>query len=165
MSKTRTGKTTRTRRPKPAATTTRPTPTPALPVRPVTPDFITVQQMTAAYTARLADLPHIPVTAWTPQPDGTLRAHLHDGTHLIHTPTGPTPFRALTPCPAGAHHDNPITTGHDLHGIQNLVATCTARHGRHRIHPLATAVRLAEDTQPLDSTDLSNDQPKEHPHP
>ena len=99
---------------------------------------------------------------WTPQPDGTVRAPLGNGTHLIHTPAGPTPFRALTPCPGGAHHDNPITTSHDLNTIAELVQLCTARHGRHRIHPLTTATRLTEDTHPIDLTNL-HDQAKEHP--
>lgn len=81
----------------------RPTPAPTkpaalravFPVRTPTagPEFITEQQMNAAYAARLHGLPLIPITAWLPQPNGAVRAHLPGGTSLTHGPSG---FTALT---------------------------------------------------------------------
>ncbi|MEV2259141.1 hypothetical protein AB0J13_10835 [Streptomyces anulatus] len=136
-----------------------------LPVRPTTsPEFITEQQMTAAYTARLAELPLIPITAWTPQPNGTVRAHLADGISLTHAPAG---FTAHTPCPNGAHHHTPVTNGQDLRNATATAAHCTDLHGQARTLTLAQAVATTADTQTLDVTNLRSDtdQAKEHPQP
>ncbi|WP_097964903.1 hypothetical protein [Streptomyces sp. or20] len=134
-----------------------------LPVRPTTsPEFITEQQMTAAYAARLAELPHLPITAWTPQPNGTVRAHLADGISLTHAPAG---FTAITPCPNGAHHHTPVTNGQGLRNATTAAACCTDLHGQARTLTLAQAAVTAADTQTLDVTDLRSDtdQAKEHP--
>lgn len=150
-----------------------------LPVRPHTdtpptlyPEFITEAQITAAYAARLADLPLIPITAWQPNPDGTVRAHFPTGASLTHTPTG---FDALTPCPNGAHHHHRITTGHDLRDAAAAAVRCTQLHGRPAPH-LAQAATTTADTQALNRNDIDTglaqrtaaadeETPKEHPQP
>ncbi|WP_331729026.1 hypothetical protein OG693_39230 (plasmid) [Streptomyces sp. NBC_01259] len=156
-------------------TTTNPTPVTArdaLPVRPHPgPEFITQQQITAAYAARLAGLPLIPITAWTPQPDGTVRAQFPAGATLTHGREGGG-FDALTPCTQGAHHHNRITTGLDLHNAAATAAQCTHLHGRPRTLTLAQAATTTADTQQLTGDDITTglanraadtEQPKEHP--
>ncbi|MFF8422883.1 hypothetical protein [Streptomyces sp. NPDC015680] len=145
-----------------------------LPVRPHTgPEFITEHQIRAAYAARLAELPLIPITAWQPQPDGTVRAHFPTGASLTHTPTG---FHALTPCPQGAVHHDHITTSHDLHAAATAAAHCTQLHGRPRTLTLAQAATTTADTQALTCSDIDTglanraasvetEKPKEHPQP
>lgn len=138
-----------------------------LPVRPTTsPEFITEQQMTAAYTARLAELPLIPITAWTPQPNGTVRAHLANGISLTHAPAG---FTTHTPCPNGAHHHTPITNSHDLRNATATAARCTDLHGQARTLTLHQAAITAEDTQQLSRDDidagLTADHDQAQPHP
>ncbi|WP_399554205.1 hypothetical protein OG582_40485 (plasmid) [Streptomyces anulatus] len=138
-----------------------------LPVRPVTsPEFITEQQMTAAYTARLAELPLIPITAWDPQPNGTVRAHLAGGISLTHGTAG---FTAHTPCPNGAHHHTPVANGQDLRNAIATSANCTDLHGQARTLTLHQAAATAEDTQQWSRADIdatltaTDEQPKEHP--
>ncbi|MFB7222399.1 hypothetical protein [Streptomyces sp. NPDC056227] len=147
-----------------------------LPVRPHTdtpptnyPEFITEGQIKAAYAARLADLPLIPITAWTdPQPNGGIRAYFPGGASLTHTPNG---FTAITPCPNGARHIDHITNGHDLHAAAAAAAHCTSLHGQARILTLAEAAATTADTQQLSQDDIttglinraSAEQPKEHP--
>ncbi|MFF1916179.1 hypothetical protein ACFVYE_32250 [Streptomyces sp. NPDC058239] len=143
-----------------------------LPVRPHTdPEFITEAQITAAYQARLADLPLIPITAWTPQPDGSVRAHFPSGATLTHTPDT-TGFDALTPCPQGAIHHHHITTGQELRHAAAATAHCTQLHGRPRTLTLAQAAATTADTQALtrDAIDTGlanrtadNEKPKGHP--
>ncbi|MFJ1782463.1 hypothetical protein ACIOKA_37790 [Streptomyces anulatus] len=139
---------------------------PVLPVRPATPgpEFITEQQMNAAYNARLNGLPLMPITAWAPLPDGTVRAHLPGGVSLTHGPTG---FTAHTPCPNGARHHTPIANGQDLRNATATVGRCTDLHGQARTLTLAQAVATTADTQTLDVTNLRSDtdQAKEHPQP
>ncbi|WP_331746709.1 hypothetical protein [Streptomyces sp. NBC_00842] len=149
-----------------------------LPVRPHTdtpptlyPEFITEAQITAAYAARLADLPLIPITAWQPNPDGTVRAHFPTGASLTHTPDG---FDALTPCPNGAHHHHRITTGTELRHAAAAAAHCTQLHGWPRTLTLAQAATTTADTQQLNRDDIdtglanrtaADEKPKEHPEP
>jgi hypothetical protein len=150
-----------------------------LPVRPhntdtpptAYPEFITEQQITAAYAARLADLPLIPITAWTPQPDGTVRAHFPAGASLTHTPTG---FHALTPCPNGALHHHHITNGTELRHAAAATAHCTNLHGQPRVLTLTQADTTNADTQQLARDDIDTglanrtpdtETPKEHPQP
>ncbi|MEV8101020.1 hypothetical protein [Streptomyces sp. NPDC088135] len=145
----------------------------ALPVRPHTsPEFITEHQIRAAYAARLAELPLIPITAWTPQPDGTVRAHFPSGTTLTHTPNTPG-FDALTPCPNGATHHHHIANGHELRHAAAAAAHCTQLHGRPRTLTLAQAATTTADTQALTRNDIAtglanraaDETPKEHPQP
>ncbi|MFG2676973.1 hypothetical protein [Streptomyces sp. NPDC048445] len=157
---------------RPTRTTTTPTLTAreALPVRPHPgPEFITKHQMAAAYAARLAGLPLIPITAWTPQPDGTVRATFPSGATLTHTTTG---FDAYTPCTQGATHHNHITTGQDLRDAAAAAAHCTNLHGRPRTLTLHQAATTTADTQALDGNTITaglaqraadTEQPKEHP--
>ncbi|MGW7398087.1 hypothetical protein ACWGH7_16500 [Streptomyces cyaneofuscatus] len=146
---------------RPTPTTTKPAA--VLPVRPTTgPEFITEQQMTAAYAARLHGLPLIPITAWTPQPNGTVRAHLPGGLSLTHGPAG---FTAHTPCPNGAHHQTGIANSQDLRNAITTAARCTDLHGQARTLTLAQAAVTTEDTQTLDVTDLRADHDQTHPHP
>lgn len=151
-----------------------------LPVRPRTdtpptnyPEFITEAQITAAYTARLADLPLIPITAWKPGPDGSVRAHFPSGATLTHTPDA-TGFDALTPCPQGAVHHHHITTGQELRHAAAATAHCTHPHGRPRTLTLAQAATTTADTQALTRNDINTglaqrsadtEKPKEHPEP
>ncbi|MEU5660029.1 hypothetical protein ABZ802_31090, partial [Streptomyces sp. NPDC047737] len=104
---------TRTRKnPKPAPRATlpvRPAPTQPAPA----PDFITEGQIRAHYEARLAGLPHTPITAWTALPDGAHQVRFPTGARLTHT-VGTQTFTAYTPCPQGAHHQADITNGHQL---------------------------------------------------
>lgn len=138
----------------------------ALPVRPHPgPEFITEHQMAAAYAARLAGLPLIPITAWQPQPDGNVRAQFPSGATLTRSPDA-TGFDALTPCTQGAAHHDHITTGQGLREAAAAADHCTHLHGRPRTLTLHQAATTAEDTQTLDVTGLraDNDQtPKEHP--
>ncbi|MFJ1827407.1 hypothetical protein [Streptomyces sp. NPDC088178] len=143
-----------------------------LPVRPHTgPEFITEHQIRAAYAARLANLPLMPITAWTPQPDGSVRAHFPTGASLTHTPTG---FHALTPCPNGATHHHHITNGQELRHAAAAAAHCTQLHGRPRTLTLAQAAATTADTQALTRNDIDTglanraasvetEKPKEHP--
>ncbi|MFD8469039.1 hypothetical protein ACFV10_28525 [Streptomyces cyaneofuscatus] len=138
-----------------------------LPVRPTTdPEFITEQQMNAAYAARLHELPLIPITTWAPQPNGAVRAHLPGDLSLTHGPTG---FTAHTPCPNGAHHHTPITNGQDLLNATTTAAHCTDLHGQPRTLTLHQAAATAEDTQQLSRNDIDatlradHDQPQPHP--
>ncbi|WP_031186365.1 hypothetical protein [Streptomyces sp. NRRL S-1896] len=141
---------------------------PVLPVRPANPgpEFISEQQMTAAYAARLHGLPLIPITAWLPQPNGAVRAHLPGGTSLTHQPAG---FTAHTPCPNGAHHHTPVTNGQDLRNATITAAHCTDLHGQPRTLTLHQAAATAEDTQQLSRDDidagLTADHDHAHPHP
>ncbi|WP_392838674.1 hypothetical protein [Streptomyces sp. LN500] len=184
-----TRKTSTEQRPRPTAAkkrTARPKRTAAapvravLPVRPHTddtpptqyPEFISEQQIKAAYAARLADLPLIPITAWQPNPDGTVRAHFPTGASLTHTPDG---FDALTPCPNGATHHHHITTGTELRHAAAATAHCTQLHGRPRTLTLAQAATTTADTQTLNRDDIdtglaqraaaADEKPKEHPEP
>lgn len=138
---------------------------PVLPARTPTagPEFITEQQMNAAYAARLHGLPLIPITAWTPQPNGAVRAHLPGGTSLTHG--GPAGFTAHTPCSNGAHHHTPVTNSQDLRNATAAAAHCTDLHGQPRTLTLHQAAATAEDTQTLDVTDLRADHDQAHPHP
>ncbi|MEU6016919.1 hypothetical protein ABZ826_23580 [Streptomyces sp. NPDC047515] len=152
------------------APTSQPQATPAvLPVRPVHPDFITEQQIRAAYAARLANLPHTPIRAWQTAPDGTAHLAFPSGNRIHHTPDADTPFTALTPCAAGFTHTTPITDRTQLTNAVNTAAHCTDLHGRTRILTLPQAATTAEDTQALNVTGLRatavDDQPKEHPEP
>ncbi|MFD7855219.1 hypothetical protein ACFV6B_13165 [Streptomyces microflavus] len=134
-----------------------------LPVRPTTgPEFISEQQMAAAYAARLHGLPLIPITAWTPQPNSTVRAHLAGGLSLTHGPAG---FTAHTPCPNGAHHHTPIANGQDLRNAITAAARCTSLHGQARTLTLHQAAVTAEDTQTLDVAALRADHDHAQPHP
>ncbi|MGW1409435.1 hypothetical protein [Streptomyces sp. NPDC002403] len=143
-----------------------------LPVRPHTDaEFITEAQIAAAYTARLAELSLIPITAWTPQPDGSVRAVFPSGASLTHT-TGTPGFDALTPCPQGAVHHNHITTGTQLREAAAAAAHCTQLHGRTRTLTLAQAATTTADTQALTRNDIDtglaarnadNEKPKGHP--
>ncbi|MFD7615716.1 hypothetical protein [Streptomyces sp. NPDC059802] len=143
-----------------------------LPVRPHTDtEFITEHQMAAAYTARLAELPLIPITAWTPQPDGSVRAVFPSGASLTCIP-GATGFDALTPCPQGAVHHARITAGTQLREAAAAAAHCTQLHGRPRILTLAQADTTAADTQALTRNDIDTglaarnadeEKPKENP--
>ncbi|WP_327259964.1 hypothetical protein [Streptomyces sp. NBC_01240] len=149
-----------------------------LPVRPHTdtpptqyPEFITEAQIAAAYAARLADLPLIPITAWQPSPDGGVRAHFPTGASLTHTPTG---FDALTPCPNGAMHHHHITNGTELRHAAAATAHCTQLHGRPRTLTLAQGAATTADTQALTRDDIDTglaartadtEKPKEHPAP
>ncbi|MEE1812659.1 hypothetical protein [Streptomyces sp. BE133] len=147
-----------------------------LPVRPHTdPEFITEHQIRAAYAARLAGLPLIPITAWTPRPDGSVRAHFPTGATLTHTPDA-TGFDALTPCPQGAVHHDRITTGAQLHAAAAAAAHCAQLHGRPRTLTLAQAATTTADTQALTRNDIDTglanrpasvetETPKEHPAP
>ncbi|MFC8339344.1 hypothetical protein ACFUJX_20350 [Streptomyces rubiginosohelvolus] len=136
---------------------------PVLPVRTPTtgPEFITEQQMNAAYAARLHGLPLIPITAWTPQPNGAVRAHLPAGVSLTHQPAG---FTAHTPCPNGAHHHTAITNGHDLRNATAAAAHCTNLHGQPRTLTLAQAAATAEDTQQLSRDDIDAGLTADHDH-
>lgn len=140
---------------------------PVLPVRPATtgPEFISEQQMNAAYAARLHGLPLIPITAWAPLPGGTVRAHLAGGLSLTHGPSG---FTAHIPCPNGAHHQAALTNRHQLRDATAAAAHCTDLHGQPRtltLHQAATT----EDTQQLSRNDidagLAADHVSAHPHP
>ncbi|WP_405682801.1 hypothetical protein [Streptomyces sp. NBC_01238] len=147
-----------------------------LPVRPHTdtpptqyPEFISEGQIAAAYAARLADLPLIPITAWQPSPDGGVRAHFPTGASLTHTPTG---FDALTPCPTGAMHHHRITTGAQLRQAAAAAAHCTQLHGRPRTLTLHQAATTTADTQALTRDDIDTgltqraadtEKPKGHP--
>ncbi|WP_329203838.1 hypothetical protein [Streptomyces sp. NBC_01435] len=143
-----------------------------LPVRPHPgPEFITEHQITAAYQARLANLPLIHITAWSPQPDGSVRATFPSGATLTHTPDS-RGFDALTPCAQGAVHHNRVTTGHDLRQAAAAADQCTHLHGRARTLTLAQGAATAADTQQLSSDDITTglaqraadtEQPKEHP--
>ncbi|MDX5526132.1 hypothetical protein PV677_36290 [Streptomyces sp. DE06-01C] len=139
-----------------------------LPVRPATPgpEFISEQQMNAAYAARLNGLPLIPITAWTPQPNGAVRAHLSGGTSLTHQPAG---FTAHTPCPNGAHHHAPVTSSQGLRDAITTAAHCTDLHGQPRTLTLHQAAVTAEDTQQLSRDDidagLTADHNQAQPHP
>ncbi|MER5277731.1 hypothetical protein ABT025_18505 [Streptomyces sp. NPDC002809] len=161
--------------------TTRTTATPtltaaraALPVRPHPgPEFITQQQMAAAYAARLANLPLIPITAWQPQPDGTVCATFPGGATLTRTADS-TGFDALTPCAQGAHHHNRVTTGTQLRHAATAADQCTNLHGRPRTLTLHQAATTAADTQALTRNDIDTglaqrtadtETPKEHPQP
>ncbi|MFJ9988618.1 hypothetical protein ACIQUD_32175 [Streptomyces globisporus] len=136
---------------------------PVLPVRPATgPEFITEQQMAAAYAARLAGLPLIPITAWAPQPNGAVRARLAGGISLTHGPAG---FTAHTPCPNGAHHHTPVANSQGLRNATAAAAHCTDLHGQPRTLTLHQAAVTAEDTQTLDVTNLRADHDQAHPHP
>ncbi|MFB7313036.1 hypothetical protein [Streptomyces sp. NPDC056192] len=152
-----------------------------LPVRPHTddtpptqyPEFITDAQIKAAYAARLADLPLIPITAWTPLPNGNVRALFPTGASLTHTPNQ-AGFDALTPCPQGATHHHHITTGQELRHAAAATAHCTHPHGRPRTLTLAQSVATAADTQQLARDDIEaglaartadTETPKEHPQP
>lgn len=138
------------------------------------PEFISEAQITAAYAARLADLPLIPITAWTPQPDGSVRAHFPTGASLTHT-TGQAGFDALTPCPNGATHHHHITNGTELRHAAAATAHCTQLHGRPRTLTLAQAATTTADTQQLARDDIdtglaqrtaaADETPKEHPEP
>ncbi|MEU9947035.1 hypothetical protein [Streptomyces sp. NPDC047939] len=144
----------------------------ALPVRPHPgPEFITEHQITAAYAARLAGLPLIPITAWQPQPDGTVRATFPGGATLTHAPNH-TGFDALTPCTQGAVHHNHVTTGAQLRQAAAAADQCTHLHGRTRTLTLAQAANTTADTQQLSSDDITTglanraadaETPKEHP--
>jgi hypothetical protein len=150
-----------------------------LPVRPHTddtpptqcPEFITEAQIKAAYAARLADLPLIPITAWTPLPNGSVRALFPTGASLTHTPDG---FDALTPCPQGATHHHRVTNGTELRHAAAATAHCTHPHGQPRTLTLAQAATTAADTQQLARDDIEaglaaraadDEKPKEHPQP
>ncbi|NEC17905.1 hypothetical protein [Streptomyces parvus] len=139
-----------------------------LPIRPATPgpEFITEQQMNAAYAARLAGLPLIPITAWAPQPNGAVRAHLPAGVSLTHQPAG---FTAHTPCPNGAHHHTPITNDQGLRDATAAAAHCTDLHGQPRTLTLHQAAATTEDTQQLSRDDidagLTADHDQAQPHP
>ncbi|WP_331731868.1 hypothetical protein OG298_45315 (plasmid) [Streptomyces sp. NBC_01005] len=144
-----------------------------LPVRPHTgPEFITEAQIAAAYAARLAELPLIPITAWMPQPDGSVRAHFPSGATLTRTPDT-TGFDALTPCPQGAVHHNHITTRAQLREAAAAAAHCSNLHGRPRTLTLAQGVATTADTQALTRNDIAtglanraaDEKPKEHPQP
>jgi hypothetical protein len=152
-----------------------------LPVRPHTddtpptqyPEFITEGQIKAAYAARLADLPLIPITAWTPLPDGSVRATFPTGASITRLPNA-TGFDALTPCPQGATHHHHITNGQDLRHVAAATAHCTQLHGRPRVLTLAQADSTTADTQQLNRGDIEaglaartadTETPKEHPQP
>lgn len=164
---------TKNRRRPTTPTTPKPSAPPTLPTRPAQPldrpEFITEQQMAAAYAARLAELPLIPITAWQPHPAGP-RAHFPGGATLTHTPTG---FTASTPCPQGARHHDHITTGTQLRAAANAATHCTNIHGRPRLLTLAQAANANDETQTLTRADINaglahraaadNDQMKEHP--
>ncbi|MFF2731727.1 hypothetical protein ACFVS9_27950, partial [Streptomyces sp. NPDC058008] len=78
-------------------TTTKPTPRAALPARTApAPEFITDTQIRAHYEAQLAGLPHTPITAWTPLPNGTAQIRFPSGARLTHT-AGTQVFTAHTP--------------------------------------------------------------------
>ncbi|MEU8101690.1 hypothetical protein [Streptomyces rubiginosohelvolus] len=145
-------------------TATKPAARAVLPVRPATtgPEFITEQQITAAYEARLAGLPLTPITTWAPQPNGTVRTHLPGGVSITHGPAG---FTAHTPCPNGAHHHTPVTNGQDFCNAVETAARCTDLHGQPRTLTLHQAAATAEDTQTLDVTDLRADHDQAQPHP
>ena len=146
----------------------------ALPVReaPTAPDFITDDQIHAHYEAQLAGLPHTPITAWTPLPDGTVQIRFPSGARITHT-VGTPAFTAHTPCPQGAHHQADITTGHQLKNAERTAAACTNPHGQARILTLAAAAATTKDTQQLSRDDIdagltnrhtaTDEQPKEHP--
>ncbi|PVC80558.1 hypothetical protein DBP19_36080 [Streptomyces sp. CS090A] len=136
----------------------------ALPVRPATtgPEFITEQQINAAYAARLHGLPLIPITAWAPQPNGLVRAHLTGGLSLTHGPAG---FTAIDPCPNGAHHHTAITNGQDLRDAVETATRCTNLHGQTRTLTLHQAAATNADTQTLDVADLRADHDQAQPHP
>lgn len=152
-----------------------------LPVRPHTddtpssayPEFITEQQIKAAYAARLADLPLIPITAWTPLPEGGVRATFPTGASLTRLPDA-TGFEALTPCPNRALHHHHITNGQELRHAAAATAHCAQLHGRPRVLTLAQADTTTADTQQLARDDIDNglaartadqEEPKEHPQP
>ncbi|MER6602559.1 hypothetical protein [Streptomyces parvus] len=147
---------TRTRTPK-----TKTTPA-VLPVRPLHPDFITQNQINAAYAARLAGLPTTPIRAWTPNPDGTVHLAFPSGNRIHHTPAG---FTAITPCATGYTHQTPIADRDQLNTAVHTAAQCTSLHGRPRVLTVAQAAATAEDTQTLDVTDLRADHDQAHPHP
>jgi hypothetical protein len=157
--KTRNRKTATTKPPQRAVLPVRPTPAPE-------PDFITDSQIRAHYEARLADLPHTPITAWTPLPDGTHAVRFPSGARLTHTPGTPV-FTAHTPCPQGAHHQAVVTNGRQLENAERTAAACTNPHGQARILTLAAAAATTEDTAPLDVTEVraTTEQPKGHPQP
>lgn len=154
----------------------KPSPRAALPVRETAhaPEFITEGQIRAHYEARLADLPHTPITAWTPLPDNTVQIRFPTGARITHTPGTPD-FTTHTPCPQGAHHQTTITTGRELHQAEHAAALCTDPHGQTRILTLHQAAATAEDTQQLSRDDIdaglttrhtaTDEQPKEHPQP
>ncbi|MFJ1900453.1 hypothetical protein [Streptomyces sp. NPDC088115] len=147
-------KTTTKKHPTPVATTPTVTARPALPVRPhPEPEFITQQQIAAAYAARLANLPLMPITAWTPQPDGTVRATFPGGATLTHT--AGAGFDALTACTQGATHHNHITTGTQLREAAAAAAQCTHLHGRPRTLTLAQAATTTAETQALDGNTIT----------
>lgn len=151
-----------------------------LPVRPHTDtpptqyaEFISEAQIKAAYAARLADLPLIPITAWTPLPDGSVRALFPSGASLTRVPDQ-AGFDALTPCPQGATHHHHITNGTELRHAAAATAHCTQLHGRPRTLTLAQSVATAADTQQLARDDIEaglanrtadTETPKEHPKP
>ncbi|MFD3516290.1 hypothetical protein [Streptomyces sp. NPDC058657] len=151
------------------------------PTAPSTPDFITHEAINAAYAARLAGLPGLPIRAWIAA-DSTIAADFRSGARLIHHPGSTTPFTALTPCPSGTHHVHPITTGNDLDEACRTAAACTSHHGRPtpdptpdtaptvQVNNLAPAFGHRNDT--TESLSLAaiaaelaahTDQPKEHP--
>lgn len=150
------------------------------PTTPPTPDFITAEAIQAAYAARLAGLPVIPIRAWTAA-DSTIAATFRSGARLIHHPGAPVPFTALTFCPARFHHVHPVTTGQDLEEACRTAAACTSTHGRPtksapdaaptvQVNSLAEAFGHRQDTtQSLSlaaiaaELDARPDQPKEHP--
>ena len=159
----------RTTTPKTATRTRAPLPVRTAPTR----EFITDAQIHAHYQARLAGLPHTPITAWTPLPDGTLDVRFPTGAHLTHTP-GTREFTAHTPCPQGAHHTATVTSSQQLDDAVRTAAQCTSPHGSARILTLPEAAAAAADTQQLSRDDIDtglanhtttpdDEQPKEHP--
>lgn len=128
-------------------------PTPAvLPVRPVHPDFITEQQIAAAYAARLAGLPHTAIRAWQPTPDGTVHLAFPSGNRIHHTSDG---FTAITPCATGYQHQTPIADRDQLNTAVQAAAQCTSLHG----------ANTNAETLALDVTDLRADHENAHDHP
>lgn len=177
--KTRTRRTPKKPRPRTLHVTTKPVDLRhPLPIR-TAPDteFITTPAIRAAYAARLASLPLLPIRAWHAAPDGTATAELDDHTLLVHAGGHHTPFTAWTPCVNGAHHARPVDGPASLHTARTDAADCTHTHGTPVPAPAsAPAVRtlgdaLAHpaasnaDTQALDLTELrtDHDEPKEHP--
>lgn len=154
-------------RPNQAASAARP-----LPKRTPTPrpsrEFITEPAMNAAYAARLAGLPLVPITAWALEDTGAM-VTFPSGARLVHHPAADTPFTALTPCNSGFHHSHPITTSADLH--------CTSRHGNPTVLPLPEGRHRADqataETQRLSTDEIAAgltdraaadlEQPKGHP--
>ncbi|MFF2411810.1 hypothetical protein [Streptomyces sp. NPDC058092] len=134
-------------------------------------EFISEDQIAAAYQARLADLPLIPITAWKPGAIGSVTALFPSGATLTHT-AGTPGFDALTPCPQGATHHNHITNGAQLREAAAAAAHCTQLHGRPRTLTLAQAATTTADTQALTRNDIDTgltnraadtEKPKGHP--